>query len=72
MGFLTGLEALLYRVFMGKDFYIPVIIFRRLLKLVTLQKKTVIRESPLYVDSHFLSTIHERLIKNKGGIFLKH
>ena len=72
VGFLTGLEALLYRVFMGKDFYFPVIIFRRLLKLVTLQKKSVIRESPLYVDSHFLFTIHERLIKNKGGIFLKH
>ena len=71
VGFMTGLEALLYRVYMGKEFYFPVIIFHRLLRFVTLRKISLNRQSPLYLDSHLLHTIHERLIKNKGGVFLK-
>lgn len=71
LGFFTGIEAFLYRLYMGRSFYIPVIVFRRFIRIALLVKKIQINR-PLYTDGWIIKSIHERLIKNGGGLFIKH
>ncbi len=69
--FLTGVESILYRVYMGKDFYIPVILFRRFVRILLLQNSKQ-GKNPFYTNNRLLELFHERLIRNNGGFFRKH
>jgi hypothetical protein len=69
-----GIEALIYRIYMKRNFYISTIIFQRIFRL-TLKLKTrgnPILTYPLELDSTLLQNFKNRLIQNHGGLILRH